>query len=559
MKKTLKTLLLTLLFFIALALFSNVKANSISKISLDIYVDSYGTAHVTESWKCSASNGTEVYHPYYNLGNSQIQNLTVSDETRTYDTLFSWSTSGSLSSKAYKCGINKISDGVELCWGISTYGSHTYTVKYNITNFVSELSDGNQMIYWTLIPYDFSNTIGSVYIKIYADRYMPNTIDVWGYGNTGYTYVYDGYIEMDSDGKLPSNNYMTILAKFPNGYFNTSNKLNHDFNYYFNMAEKGTRENPKNKTSTIVKTLNFISISLFVGLWVFILTTISISTPKFNLGITKKELKNSKDYFRDIPCDNIYKAYYLAYQGGILKNTTDILGAIILKWIKDDIVTIKELNKKSAIILSGANTSKITDNKELELFNMLDKASKDGTLENKEFENWCKTNYNKILKWFDEIIKREQNKLITSREIILEKRKILFMTKSYYNFQPSLTEELKHIANLKKYLLDYTLIKDREAIEVHLFEEYLIYAQMLGIAKQVAKQFKELYPEIIQESCYSTYDNFLFINAWCASGITSANTAKARANSYSSGGGGYSSSGGGGGSFGGGGGGGGFR
>ena len=82
---------------------------------------------------------------------------------------------------------------------------------------------------------------------------------------------------------------------------------------------------------------------------------------------------------------------------------------------------------------------------------------------------------------------------------------------------------------------------------------------MLGIAKQVAKQFKALYPEIIQESCYSSYDNFLFINAWCASGITSANTAKSRAESYSSGGGGYSSSGGGGGSFGGGGGGGGFR
>lgn len=559
MKKTFKTFFLTLLFFIALALFSNVKANSISKISMDIYVDSYGTAHVTETWKCSASNGTEVYHPYYNLGNSQIQNLTVSDETRTYDTRSSWNTSGSLSSKAYTCGINKISDGVELCWGISTYGSHTYTVKYNITNFVSELSDGNQMIYWTLIPYDFSNTIGSVYIKIYADRYMPSTIDVWGYGNTGYTYVYNGYIEMDSDGKLPSTDYMTILAKFPSGYFNTSNKLNHDFNYYFNMAEKGTRENPKKKTSTIEKILTFISISLFVGLWVFILAVFSISTPKFNLGITKKELKKSKDYFRDIPCDNIYKAYYLAYQGGILKNTTDILGAIILKWIKDDIVTIKELNKKSAIILSGANTSKITDNKELALFNMLDKASKDGILENKEFENWCKTNYSKILNWFDDIIKREQNKLITSGEIILEKRKILFMTKSYYNFQPSLTEELKHIANLKKYLLDYTLIKDREAIEVHLFEEYLIYAQMLGIAKQVAKQFKALYPEIIQESCYSSYDNFLFINAWCASGITSANTAKSRAESYSSGGGGYSSSGGGGGSFGGGGGGGGFR
>ena len=118
---------------------------------------------------------------------------------------------------------------------------------------------------------------------------------------------------------------------------------------------------------------------------------------------------------------------------------------------------------------------------------------------------------------------------------------------------------MKHIAELKRYLLDYTLIPEREAIEVHLFEEYLIYAQMLGNAKRVAKQFKELYPDIIEESCYSSYDNYLFVNTWCAHTITAATTAKSRAEGYSSGGGGYSSSGGGGGSFGGGGGGGGFR
>ena len=45
----------------------------------------------------------------------------------------------------------------------------------------------------------------------------------------------------------------------------------------------------------------------------------------------------------------------------------------------------------------------------------------------------------------------------------------------------------------------------------------------------------------------------------CNNGISAANTAKSRAESYSSGGGGFSSGGGGGGSFGGGGGGGGFR
>ena len=559
MKKTLKTFFLTLLFLAVLALFSNVKANSISKISMDIYVDNSGTAHVTETWKCSASEGTEVYHPYYNLGNSKIQNLVVSDETQTYDTLLSWKTSGSLSSKAYKCGINKVSNGVELCWGISKYGSHTYKVMYDITHFVSELSDGNQMIYWTLIPYDFSNTIGNVYIKIYSDFNMPNTIDVWGYGNTGYAYVYNGYIEMDSDGTLPSTDYMTILAKFPNGFFNTSNKLNNDFNYYFNMAEEGAQENPKKKADILENIISAVCIILFWVFWVVIIILIALSQPSFNLGITKQKLKNTKNYFRDIPCDNLYKAYYLAYQGGLLKNKTDLLGSIILKWIKDDIVTIKEINKKSVIVLSGADTSKITDDKELELFKMLNQASQDGILESKEFEKWCKKHYQKILNWFDKIISREQNKLITSGEIILEKTKILFITKKNYNFQPSLTEELKHIAELKRYLLDYTLIPEREAIEVHLFEEYLIYAQMLGNAKRVAKQFKELYPDIIEKSCYSSYDNYLFVNTWCAHTITAATTAKSRAEGYSSGGGGYSSSGGGGGSFGGGGGGGGFR
>ena len=545
MKKTLKTFFLTLLFLAVLALFSNVKANSISKISMDIYVDNAGTAHVTETWKCSASEGTEVYHPYYNLGNSKIQNLVVSDETQTYDTLSSWKTSGSLSSKAYKCGINKISNGVELCWGISKYGSHTYTVKYNITNFVSELSDGNQMIYWTLIPYDFSNTIGNVYIKIYSDFNMPNTIDVWGYGNKGTAYVHNGYIEMDSDGKLPSSDYMTILAKFPKGTFNATNKLNHDFNYYFNMSQEGSKKNSQNETD-LSEIISAIFLTIF---FVVIFGIIFIGQSKYNFGVTKKDLKNTKEYFRDIPCNNLYKAYYLAYQGGLLKNKTDILGSIILKWIKDGIVIIKEINKKSAIVLSNADNSKITDNKELELFNMLYQASQDGILESKEFEKWCRKHHEKILIWFDTIISREQNKLITSEELILNQKKIFGINKNIYTFQPNLTEEIKHIAELKRYLLDYTLIPEREAIEVHLFEEYLIYAQMFGIAKQVAKQFKELYPEIIEESCYSSYDNFLFVNTWCTHSISSANSA-----SNSS-----SSSGGGGGSFGGGGGGGGFR
>lgn len=212
MNKKLKIFLLAIFAFICLTFFNSADANSIDSISMDIAIDNNGNASVTEYWKCYANQGSEIYHPYYNLGNSVISNLSVYDGKKTYSTLSSWNTSGSLDSKAYKCGINEVSNGIELCWGISKYGSHNYIVKYNISNFVSELTD-SQMIYWTLIPHNFSNSIGNAYIKIHTNFNISDSVGVWGYGNYGGTaYVYNGYIEMQSSGSLSSDEYMTILV-----------------------------------------------------------------------------------------------------------------------------------------------------------------------------------------------------------------------------------------------------------------------------------------------------------------------------------------------------------
>ena len=136
-----------------------------------------------------------------------------------------------------------------------------------------------------------------------------------------------------------------------------------------------------------------------------------------------------------------------------------------------------------------------------------------------------------------------------------------FLTYHYYDVDDSMMDEAEQLMGLKNFLKDFTLINTREPIEVNLWDEYLMYAQIFGIADEVAKQFKKLYPEIVQnmDSMGFDYDDIILINMMSASGIQGASTARSRAESYSSGGGGFSSGGGGGGSFGGGGGGGGFR
>ena len=567
MKRILKIFLILLFAFFIFSLCKTVDANTIKKVSMDIAIDDNGTATVTEIWNCTTNEGTEVYHPYYNLGNSEITMLSVTDGNKQYTKLNKWDTSGSLSSKANKFGINKISDGVELCWGISSYGTHTYTVKYQITNFISELTD-SQMIYWTLIPYDFSTKIGSVYIKIHTNFKISDTTDVWGYGNYGGTaYVYDGYIEMQSDGTLETNEYMTILVKFPLGTFKTNNKLNYDFEHYYEMAEEGSKEYKGNSfgASFISVLIPIISILFNFGIFSAIILALSsvTSKDKFNFGESGKKIEKDIHYFRDIPCNgDIFRAYYIGHQYDIINKKTDVLGSIILKWLKESIIRVEKreigkIRKKedTVVILNETNPELIKDEKEKALFKMLYEASEDGILENKEFEKWCKKSYSKILTWFDKIIEREKEKLVTEGLITVEEKTVMKIYKTkQYTATRALKEEAIQLAGLKKYLQEYTLIKEREAIEVHLFEEYLIYAQMMGIAKEVAKEFKELYPELIEQSSYGTYDNIIFIHMCSTHGISQANAAKARAQSYSSGGGGFSSGGGGGGSFGGGGG-----
>ena len=561
-----KRILKIMTFIMAILLIPVVKANSVSSISMNIYIDNEGNAHVTEVWDAKLTNGKEGYKPYYNLGDSKITDFKVIMDDIQFTQQNSWNVDGSFNSKKYKNGINKISDGVELCFGISEYGRHNYVLTYTITNFVYQLND-SQMVYFSLMPYDFSNEPDNVYIKIYSDFKYQDTLDVWGYGYKGFAYVYDGYIEMSTEKGLDSDEYMVVLIKYPDGSFSNLKSLNKDFQYYYEMAEEGAIHRDGSDFDLIGMILGILSSIIQLIFWALFIYAISKSA---NFGNQKYILKFGKEgrklknvpNFRDIPCDkDIYKAYYVAHNFNLMKKQTDLLGAVLLKWTKEKKITIEKIDKtgafskeKTSIVLGQNNV--FNNNFEQELFDMLMKASGDGILESKEFEKWCKKNYSKILKWFTDVLNSTAETLISRGEILEVEKPILIFNHKEYHVTEKLREEAVRLKGLKQFLNEFTNIKNREAIEVHLFDEYLMFASIFGIADKVAKQFKELYPDYITDY---DYDNVVFINNISYTGVRAASVAKSRAESYSSGGGGFSSSGGGGGSFGGGGGGGGFR
>lgn len=555
-----KVNLIILLFVSFIFCIDVAKANDIKKITMDIFVDSNGDAHVTEEWVADLSSGTEGYKPYYNLGTSEIINFKVSLNDKVYTTLDYWNVDASFSEKSYQAGINSVDNGYELCFGISKYGLNTYKMEYTITNFVVGTDDAD-MIYWQLIPYDLSDKPDYVAIKIHSDFEYDMDIPVWGYGNYGgYAYVdeEDGAIYLIEEDGLGSDEYMTVLVKFPKGTFMTRTELGKDFNAYYEMAEDGATTYEKDKISFFnIIIIIITNVLMFIFPIIIFVMAFRNYTPygtkKLKFGKGEKKV-NDAPYFRDIPCNkDIFKAYWVACQYRLVKNNTDFLGTILLKWLKNGNVQNVEVpnaknNDKALKLVKADGLTEI----EIELWNMMVIAARDGVLESYEFTNWCKSNYNKILKWFNKAIDGVTMSYVVEGKIIEQKKTF----SNLYVVHSSMQENGRQMAGLKKFLNEFSNIKEREAIEVQLWEEYLMYAQIFGIAKKVAKEFKKLYPDVVTEEYYN---DIIFIHTISYQGVSAASSAKQKAESYSSGGGGFSSGGGGGGSFGGGGGGGGFR
>lgn len=583
-----KKIIFTLVLFLVPSI---ILANEINNIDMKIYVDNNGTAHVTEEWTTKLNEGTEGYKPYYNLGESKISNFKVSMNGKEYTYKSDYDINASFNEKKYKNGFHYIDNGVELCFGITKYGKNTYTLSYDISNFVVNTSDGYQMIYWTLFPKNYNPSPKRVYIKIYSDFKYADTLDVWGYGKYGApTYVYDGYIEMDSESTVTSSEYMTILVKFPENTFTLNTTLDKTFDEYLSMANQGsTKYNSSTSgddyngdynyddnndyspsvSSYIWQGLTYI---LLFGIPLFIVFAAGSAAIRNGYGYKNNKTIDKKNtpLYRDIPCNkNIYYANTLVKLNNTLFNNykeTNIFGAIILKWVKENKIAFQngpsgKFNKNTSSINLTLNPT--FDNVlEKELFDIMYQASVDGILETKELEKWCNKNYSKFFNLFERINTVEIHKLKNDNHIYNRTDKNECKKKNVMD--DTIYEDSTKLYGLKKFLEEFSRIDTREVLEVHIWDEYLMFAYIFGIADKVAKQLKNLYPEVlIEQGNYVDFDTLMYINRLSYSTVKAASTARSRAESYSStgaGGGGFSSGGGGGGSFGGGGGGGGgFR
>lgn len=120
-------------------------------------------------------------------------------------------------------------------------------------------------------------------------------------------------------------------------------------------------------------------------------------------------------------------------------------------------------------------------------------AGTDGVLRARELERFCDRNSRPLAGFADSCRKDADRILLRSgcyRGAVCEGVKSLTARGQ---------RQLDEILGLKRFLLDFALIHERGVGETVIWQDYLIYAHLLGIADKVAPQIRKLYPDALPQ------------------------------------------------------------
>ena len=537
-----------------------------------------GSARITQVWDVNVVSGTEWYLPFDNLGPMEITDLSVSEGGVEFASDGDrWDTDRTREQKRGRCGIvRKGGGGVELCWGQGDYGDHVWTVSYSVKGLVMRMGEYDGL-YFTFVNPGLAAPPQHVRVRLLNEtggpQWTPDSVKVWGFRSDSEIYVEDGAIRAESRSAFGRESAMTVLVRFDQGLFEPAVTYKDDFEKVQKRAFKGSDYKDRLTFGDWVSMiLVLLGLLLFTPVGWAIMGAVYLLYRAFTYHVLGWKYEKSiygqrriAGWSRDVPLKgSISAAYYTLAKGDRMSvagkdPSRNLIGAYFLRWVMDGVVDVMpDPNRKNGVNLSFKREAQFQEPVESDLYQMVREASgKNLILEAGEFEKWSKKSFKKVsnlpdrektrgLKWY-------QDRHYTARAGRLN---------------PEGQEQARHLIEFKNFLEDFTLSKERGAVEAGLWQDYLVFAALFGIADKVAKEFEKLYPAEFARLAQTTglngtsfYDLTRLSQNISATAMRNAFAEKAAhtvstgsgsgGSSWSGGGGGHFSSGGGGHSFGG--------
>ena len=557
--KRLLSFLTVLLLLIPTAV--DASGTRVNSIDINCQIDQNGTATFVEKWDMDVSEGTEGYKIFNGMSDQPLKLIGVTDDRgKTYTNIGSWNSDLSKEYKTNKCGLIRDGGHYELCFGLGDYGRRSYTMTYQIDHFVNQYKD-QQGINYAFIS-DMALNVGDVTIRVSGiTPYSKDNAKIWAFGYSGSVNFDDGSVVLQTH-SLNSNKMQLLMGLESNAYASPNQRYSRKkFEKVVNEAKEGSSYSKG--MSKAAKIMLFIFITFVIVMVIFIIVAVIVFSDSgvvFENGRTIKGKEVTP--FREIPCDkDIFLFYYLAKKLDIIgddESRENLISGFILKWVRDGVVTIRE--KESGAIVKKKNYDmyldvdvKFENKQESALYKMFILASKDGVLQTKAFQKWCGKHYKKIDSWFtkvDNIIEDSMNKNGYAKTATVYKRVLFWnIPRDRTVWTNKAYDQCLYVWGFNNFLEDEDNMKEKAAIEVKLWDEYLIFAAVLGIADRVEKQLKVAIPRYEEMTTYNSFPIYYYTHTFAHNSMSAATAAASagQGGSSSFSGGGSSFSGGGGG------------
>ena len=558
-----KKYIFTIAFFIGLFFLCNSKVYAgdleLKNLDYDVQLNTDGSANVTETWVISIEDTNTLFKTFEidKSKYSEISDVSVIETTNGSIDNFEeiYVEKYHVDKNCFYALINSKGQ-FEIAWGVheNNYARRTFKINYTIIDAIKNYKDCSEF-YWQFISTESSIPADYVTGTITLPTNVTELEDlrVWAHGplNGNITKVSANTVNFEVK-NLNRNTMLEARVVTPIYVFsenqNTSSvaKLNSILSQEQEWADEANKERERRLQEE--KTANMIMKTVIIGLNIVGLL-LGISFIK-KIKKYKEELKNAPEikptmqmeYYRDIPNENATpaQAAFLYYfkTSNFSTHISNYISATMLdlcmkKYLTFDITG----NKKNEIKISlqEGMEKELLPKDEKVVYEILEKVSKDKQFTMKDFEKYCKNHSSTFLKKYNEIepsVKDElENQKLYDKETIKKYEKYVgygvafiilavfsiplmildiipaiicsiycFKVASKYNtLTQKGTDEKEEWKGLKKYMEDFSLMKEKEVPELILWEKYLVYATAFGISDKVLKQLKVIYPQMLDE------------------------------------------------------------
>lgn len=467
-------------------------------LDIDVRLQPDGSAEIVEIWDMTVHEGTEMYLVRQNLEDISIWDFQVSDENGKYYYMGKWDVDRSLSQKAGMCGVVYTGKGCELCWGLGSYGHHTWRVSYTMTNVVKSLNDYD-CLHMQFVSPGINQVPSDVSLRIT----LPGTVlsqenaAIWGFGYEGDIVFTEGGVSAHSS-VFDRRSSMIVLMRLDKGMVTSPSVSDKTFDEVREKAFKGSSyENDREETFVMILVTVILFLFLAVVIWIVVR-----STRNERERITGYRSLKDISWSREVPFEgNLLESNYIFGKLYGVRDAGSVTSALMLRMIQHGVLLVgKDGNKEGKVVVSfndNADFSALPECCKGLCAILREAAGKDRVLQDKEFSRWCASSESRrktVSTWIDSVEDESRRALVSDG----------YMSPAG-KWKEAVRLQGERLVGFRKFLKDFTLLSERASIDVAVWNDYLVYAAMFGIADKVAKELGNINPQLFDQTVYGDY------------------------------------------------------